>query len=95
MKNYLNNSSLESMIKNEWREYRLLAFSIYQAQDAGGNPLEDDESHWELSVCSTSLSELDGSEEGGLGEFSYVDEHEAREDIATAQREYGIMFDEI
>lgn len=48
-----------------------------------------------LSIQSTSLAELDGEEEGVLGEFSYQEKGEAQDDIQTAIDITGIDFDEV
>jgi hypothetical protein len=56
---------------------------------------DDENDVVELSIHSTSMSELDGSEEGELGSFSYLDTLEIYEDIALAIKIRQITLTEI
>jgi hypothetical protein len=70
-----NNSSFESDLKNKFISYSILAYSK-----------DHDKEHdvWGLNIISTSMSELEGSEEGELESYSYMEECEINGDINRA-----------
>lgn len=59
--------------------------------------IEEDEDAIELTINSTTLSELDDThlESGWLGGFSYLEKDEAFDDIQTATDIYGIVFEQV
>lgn len=84
--NGFNNSDFEWKMQHDFSRYSNLSYS-----------LEKDELHntWNLSINSTSSSELDGSDKGTLEDYSYNEAREAIEDIQTAEARHGTRFDEI
>lgn len=74
-KNSLFESSrLQSDVSENKFNYPQLAYNIEKSADPYNV-------FWTLSIISTSLSELDGSEEGILAEYNYFDEEDAKNDV--------------
>lgn len=71
-----NNASFAADVR-KYGKYSNLAFTIDKDKEYDV---------CELSICSTSISEIEGSEEGILNSYSYIEEKEAAEDIATFKR---------
>lgn len=81
-----NNSSFESDLENERYKGVLYYFTIEK---------DEEYDHYELSIFSSSLAELDDEENAELTEgYSYIEEYEAREDIELAAKKYKIDFEE-
>ena len=53
------------------------------------------DSYWELTICTTGISEADGEEEGVIEHYSYMDKEEAQADIDTANQFSTIEFHEL
>ncbi len=58
---------------------------------------KDDDGTIELSIYSTSLSELDDThlESGHLDGFSYLEKEEAEDDLGSANLFFGLTFEEV
>lgn len=82
-----NNSSFEGDLKSNRFKGSLYYFSIEH---------EEEEDHYELTVSSSSLSELDDDEDAELTEgYSYMEKSEALHDIEQAKIDFNIDFEEI
>lgn len=74
MEHTMHNSSLESDIAEGMFNYSALGYTI-EAVNTGRDKF------FELTFVSTSISELEGSEEGVLHVYSYMTREEAEEDV--------------
>jgi hypothetical protein len=84
-----NNISFEEKLKSYLSNYSTLAYVIEKNDDT------DEGAFFELDIISTSLSELEGSEEGILESFTYLDEEEAQQDIDTATQIFKTEFSKL
>lgn len=85
--NGFNNASFQAAMIEEFSNYSNLSYSLEKC--------EDENNLWELAITSSSSSELDGSEEGELGRYGYIEAREAIEDLQTAEARHGTKFDEV
>lgn len=85
--NGYHNASFQAAMIEEFSNYSNLSYSLEKC--------EDENNLWELSITSTSSSELDGSEEGELGRYGYTEARKAIEDIQTAEARHRIYWDEL
>lgn len=82
-----HNVSFAEMVEKEFQYYPALAYNIEH---------DTDNDVWNLCVHSTSSSEICGSEEGPLEEFSYQNPREIIEDIQTFEKlHYPYYFEEM
>lgn len=81
-----NNVSFADDIEREFHKYANLAYSIEK---------DEENKVWTLEIHSTSMSEIDDSEEGILGSYSYSECREIIEDIQTYEMmHYPHFFEE-
>lgn len=72
-KELFNNISLyDDVVKNKFK-YSSYGYTIDQNPDPHNK-------HWELSIVSTTLGELEGCEEGIVSEYTYLTKREAEKD---------------
>ena len=82
------NQEFARALDTEFIELSGLAYDIEKVNPGNGD-------QYELSICSTSLSEIEGSEEGVLGTYVYWSKKDAQADIELAEKLTNINFDEI